>query len=165
LLDLSAAFDTVDHCSLSKVLERRFAVEGVALAWFQSYFFRRTQTFYVGDVSSRQVPLMYGVPQGSILGPTAFIAYTEEFQNDITLVYHLYADDIQLLACSTVSDVDTCRHRIESSVMQIIDECSSRRLQLNPDKTELIWFGSVANLCRLQNANPTFTLVKCKSNQ
>jgi hypothetical protein len=96
---------------------------------------------------------MYGVPQGSILGPTAFIAYTEEFQNDITLVYHLYADDIQLLACSTVSDVDTCRHRIESSVMQIIDECSSRRLQLNPDKTELIWFGSVANLCRLQNAN------------
>ena len=37
--------------------------------------------------------------------------------------------------------------------MQIIDECSSRRLQLNPDKTELIWFGSVANLCRLQNAN------------
>ena len=75
LLDLSAAFDTVDHCILSKVLERRFAVEGVALAWFQSYFSRRTQTFYVGDVSSRQVPLMYGVPQGSILGPTAFIAY------------------------------------------------------------------------------------------
>jgi len=96
---------------------------------------------------------MYGVPQGSILGPTAFIAYTEEFQNDITLVYHLYADDIQLLACSTVSDVDTGLDRIESSVMQTIDECSSRRLQLNPDKTELIWFGSVANLCRLQNAN------------
>ena len=153
LLDLSAAFDTVDHRILTEVLERRFAVEGTALEWFESYFSGRTQTFYVADASSRPVPLICGVPQGSILGPTVFVAYTEEIQTSLTLVYHLYADDTQLLACCPVFDIDICRHSIESNIIQISKECSSRRLQLNPEKTELIWFGSAANLSRLQKAS------------
>ena len=113
LLDLSAAFDTVDHRILTEVLKRRFAVEGTALEWFESYFSGRTQTFYVADASSRPVPLICGVPQGSILGPTVFVAYTEEIQTSLTLVYHLYADDTQLLACCPVFFIDICRHSIE----------------------------------------------------
>ena len=128
-------------------------MEGTALEWFESYFSGRTQTFYVADASSRPVPLICGVPQGSILGPTVFVAYTEEIQTYLTLIYHLYADDTQLLACCPVFDIDICRHSIESNIIQISKECSSRRLQLNPEKTELIWFGSAANLSRLENAS------------
>jgi len=72
--------------------------------------------------------------------------YTEDIQDVITLDYHLYADDTQLIAKSV--DV-TCR-RLESCVASVQRWCASRRLQLNADKTELIWFGSAVNLERLQ---------------
>jgi len=53
LLDLSSAFDTVDHDILLSVLERRFGVDGVALRWFLSYLKDRSQTFMVNGRSSR----------------------------------------------------------------------------------------------------------------
>ena len=64
--------------------------------------------------------------------------------------YHLYADDTQLIAKSTVCSVDVTCRRLESCVASVQRWCASRRLQLNADKTELIWFGSAVNLERLQ---------------
>jgi hypothetical protein len=78
LLDLSAAFDTVDHATLLKVLERRFGIRGSAFTWFTSYLSDRTQTFSANGVMSVPFPLSCGVPQGSVLGPIEFIAYTED---------------------------------------------------------------------------------------
>jgi len=52
LLNLSAAFDTVDHELLIEMLKKRFAIDGVALNWFKSYLDERTQTFMFGDVES-----------------------------------------------------------------------------------------------------------------
>jgi Reverse transcriptase (RNA-dependent DNA polymerase) len=78
LLDLSAAFDTVDHRCRLNVLKQRFAVDGSALEWFRSYLSDRTQTFTVRDDRSATNSVNCSVPQGSVLGPVEFITYTED---------------------------------------------------------------------------------------
>ena len=78
LLDLSSAFDTVDHETLMQVLQRRFGVEGPALTWFGSYLCDRTQAFCHNTQRSGPYRVDCNVSQGSVLGPKEFIAYTEE---------------------------------------------------------------------------------------
>ena len=74
LLDLSAAFDTVDHPIMLQVLHDRFCVEDAALKWFESYLSDRTQTYRVKDQQSRPRTVDCSVPQGSVLGPQKFNA-------------------------------------------------------------------------------------------
>ena len=108
-----------------------------------SYFEGWTQTFRAGNDSDPRT-LRFGVPQGSVAGPQTFVRYTEDLQEVVTsfeIGYHLYADDSQLLDKTTLQDLDACRLRIERCVESVHEWCSSRRLQLNSDKTELIWFG------------------------
>ena len=77
LLDLSAAFDTVDHPTLLTILQRRFGVQGPALQWFTSYFSDRTHVFCMSGTESQPISVQRSVPQGSVLGPVKFIAYTD----------------------------------------------------------------------------------------
>ena len=84
LLDLSAAFDTVDHGILTEVLRKRFAIDD----WFRSYLSGRTQMYHVAK-ESVSTELLCGVPQGSIIGPSQFTAYTEDIQEVIMLNYHI----------------------------------------------------------------------------
>jgi hypothetical protein len=98
LCDLSAAFDTVDHDTLLQVLSRRFGVDGSALVWYKSYLADRTQTFQLGAQQSGPHVVDCSVPQGSVLGPQGFIAYTDDLACLIDrheLGHHLYADDAQ----------------------------------------------------------------------
>ena len=69
LLDLSAAFDTIDHNILLNRLEKRYGITGTALGWFRSYLTDRTQSVCINNQESDKLPLKYGVPQGSKLGP------------------------------------------------------------------------------------------------
>ena len=64
-----------------------------ALRWFKSYLQDRTQTLQIGSSTSEPVTLKYGVPQGSVLGPSLLTMYTTPFGN--SLDFHLYADDTQ----------------------------------------------------------------------
>ena len=75
LLDLSAAFDTIDHSILLTRLQYSFGICDLALAWFRSYLTDCKQTVYVNGIYSDPSALMYGVPRGSVLGPILFVLY------------------------------------------------------------------------------------------
>ena len=116
LLDLSAAFDTVDHSVMLQRLEKLFGVTGSALEWLRSYFSERFQRVVVGDSSSKPVELTTGVPQGSVVGPGAFSAYTKplgsiirEHESDL----HLYADDTQLYVGCHIADCQVKKEKLE----------------------------------------------------
>jgi hypothetical protein len=152
LLDMSAAFDTVDHSILMDVLRERFGVEGDALSWLVSYLQNRSQVVVVGTASSTVRQVHCGVPQGSVLGPKQFIAYTDEVGdifNTHNALYYAYADDSQGLKLSVPSNVGRIVTSLEQTVVDVRTWCGSRRLQLNANKTELIWFGTAGNLQRL----------------
>jgi hypothetical protein len=153
---MSAAFDTVDHEILMNVLGRRFACQDAVKDWFHSYLAGRTQVYHVGN-SSTSMGLVCGVPQGSIIGPSQFTAYVEDIEDIIHMSHHLYADDTQMLAKTTIQSIGACCHDIETCIMAVQRWCSSRRLQLNPDKTEFIWFGSAKQLRHLQAANTSIS--------
>jgi len=83
LLDLSAAFDTVDHDILLQRLQTSFGVVSVACDWFRSYLTVRVQCVRRGSSKSATVVLRFGLPQSSVLGPLLFILYTADL---ITLI-------------------------------------------------------------------------------
>ena len=108
LLDLSAAFDTVDHSILLRRLSSEIGLRGVALDWFASYLTTRSQSVKVSGVMSQALTLHCGVPQGSVLGPTLFTLYTASETGQIIrqhdLDFYLYADDSQLKISFCIPD-------------------------------------------------------------
>ena len=96
MLDLSAAFDTIDHNILVERFKKRLGVEGKALKWIQQYHTGRTQATVIHDTRSEPQLLEFGAPQGSVMGPEDYKAYTLPV-GDITrehdLNFHGYADD------------------------------------------------------------------------
>jgi len=98
-LDLSAAFDTVDHDLLLQRLERQFGLCGTALQWVRSYLAGKTFRVVYGDVMSFIVYVMCSVPQGSVLGPLFFILYMADLADRLAMYcvsLHAYADNTQL---------------------------------------------------------------------
>jgi len=145
LLDLSSAFDTIDHQILLERLKDDFAVNGRSLAWITSYLEDRYQTVCVRNASSSSLPLQHGVPQGSVLGPKMFVMYTKPvgriFQHH-GLSYHFYADDTQLYVSFKSKNSTTLEESIKRLERCLIDVetwmCNSL-LKLNRDKTEMIF--------------------------
>src|SRR5664279_3240597 len=104
LLDLSAAFDTVDHVTLLRRLNISYGIRGRALTWFTSYLGGRCQFVCCGMSKSATKCVIFGVPQGSVLEPILFILYTADLLRlieQLGLHPHLYADDTQIYgACA-----------------------------------------------------------------
>ena len=99
LLDLSSAFDTIDHRSLLNRLCERFGLCGVEHQWMTSCLQDRSQRAVIGRASSESRILTAGVPQGSVLGPLLFSLYVQPIGEGIRrhgLHFHHYADDLQV---------------------------------------------------------------------
>ena len=99
LLDLSAAFDTVDHSVLLYRLENRFNIRDKAFSCFKSYLSNRSQSVIVNRDYSSSHDIVYGVPQGSVLGPTLYLLYTSPLGDIIRkhdMEFHSYADDSKI---------------------------------------------------------------------
>ena len=141
LLDLSAAFDTVNHSLLLSRLENSFGITGTVLQWFQSYLTGRSQFVEINDTKSSVRDLTVGVPQGSVLGPILYLLYTAPLAEIIRshgLVYHLYADDTQFYITFKDCDVDAARLLVENCVEDICHWMDVNELKLNHDKTEIM---------------------------
>jgi len=100
LLDLSAAFDTVDQEKMLSILKNRFGIRGIALEWFRSFLIGRSQRVMINESFSESESVDYGVPQGSILGPKLFNMYAQSFAStmgtNIKVSVEGYADDHQI---------------------------------------------------------------------
>ena len=114
LLDLSAAFDTVDHQLLLSDFSG-YGVEATALSLLESYLENREQCVAIGESQSEPTTLQYGVAQGSVLGPVLFTVYTGTLAFPLEahgVCYHFFADDTQLYI--RVEDTDEAKHKLSS---------------------------------------------------
>ena len=147
LLDLSAAFDTIDHSILLQRLHRYFGISGPALRWFKSFLSDRHQTINISGTLSHISPqhLPFGVPQGSVLGPVLFSLYTTSLSQVIAnrnLSHHLYADDTQVYISLSQSNGQESLSTLSDCLTDILSWMESSKLKLNPDKTDLIIIGT-----------------------
>ena len=154
LLDLSAAFDTVEHSVLLGRFQESLGITSSALDWCDSYFLDRCQCVNILGNSSIPRPLSSGMPQGSVMGPFGFPSYTGPVGRICEkhgIAYHFYADDTQLYLPFHPKDKDEARHQLEGCIREIRDWMRRNFLKLNDEKTEFLVMGSSHQLQQLTN--------------
>jgi len=162
LLDLSAAFDTIDHVTLLHQLHHRLGISHTALEWFKSYLTGRTQAVSIENDSSKPVTLQYGVPQGSVLGPLLYTIYTlplGDLLRNAGISYHFYADDTQLYLSFDYNDPSSqleCLEAMQRCVSLVKYWMTQNKLKLNDDKTEVIFISS--RFCQKPSALDKFAV-------
>ena len=144
ILDLSAAFDTIDHTILHERMEGRLSVQNSALSWFDSYHSNRSQRVVVRDASSKSVILKFGGPQRSLIGAEDYKVYTLPVGDIIRkhLRFEIYADDTQIYVSFVIqdqSDLDTAVRRIEKCILEVKQWMTRNLLKLNSEKTGVLY--------------------------
>lgn len=145
LLDLSSAFDMVNHQILLGRLQKRYGVNGTVLDWLESYLSGRMQSVRIGNETSEPVCLKRGVPQGSVLGPSLFSLYVapiEDIVESYGLTCAVYADDTQLYISIDKSQLQCGIANLQQCILAIIEWLAINELVCNESKTEAIRFFS-----------------------
>ena len=169
LLDLSAAFDTIDHSILFSRLSKSFGFSGNVMAWMKSYLKERTQKIVVNGHVSESFMLTCGVPQGSVLGPTLFVMYTAPLASIIkshAIDHHMYADDTQLYKGVIPHNLPSLFIEFENCFQSINFWMTNNMLKLNGSKTEVLLCGSETNHKRINVSCMNFDDIEiCFSNR
>ena len=149
LLDLSSAFDTVDHTILLHRLQSHFGICGSSLSWFESYLSGRTQFVSIKGSNSSNIPVQHGVCQGSCLGPLLFSLYTRPLFDLIRPHLpdmHCYADDTQVYLSFKPGSISS----EESAFSAIRSWLLTNKLFINDTKTEFLIIGTRQQLSKVQ---------------
>ena len=154
LLDLSAAFDTIDHSILLDCFSTWFGIRGTILNWLKFYLFDRLFCVKCSHKLSEPHLSSCGVPQGSVLGPLLFSLYTTplgSLVSSLLLNRHLYADDTQLFISFQPDKFSENISRLETALITIADCMTSNLLCLNSAKTEFLLLGLKAQISKIHN--------------
>ena len=160
LLDLSAAFDTIDHATLTDRLSDWYGISGQAQIWF-SYLKNRLQSIKIKETFSDKVTLSYGVPQGSVLGPVLLTLYTTPLSaiiSNFDINHHLYADDTQIYMSLSVSNAKESLEKWQHCLMGVSAWMTGSKLKLNPSKTEFLLIGTKLQREKFLNNFPCLLL-------
>ena len=192
MVDLSAAFDMVDHGILLEKL-KLMGLENNAVKWMESYLTGRSQCVCVDGCLSSLLPIRYGVPQGSVLGPLLYILFTNDLP-DVVHTHHeqplsykqpsMHCDPCGSLVNYVDDGIYTFSHRdpimlsnmLTQKYKNIEQYMVANRLVINSDKTHLVVMASKKNEAARQTVelragqfkilpSPTEKLLGCNINQ
>ena len=149
LLDLSKAFDSIDHVTLLAKLQA-LGASRASLDWFKSYLSERLQCVRIGAETSSLQGISHGVPQGSILGPALFTIYLNNIPSipDVCSL-ESYVDDSKLYLSFPVAEASNMIQQINNDFKKIASWCCYNSLLINPEKTKLLVLGTRQMLQRL----------------
>ena len=152
LLDVSAAFDSVDHNILLQRLRISYGINSRALDWLESFVRDRTRSVQIGILRSEWRLICTGVPLGSVLEPLLYVLFTAdvlEVAGRTGAGIQQYADDTQAYRhCKASEAMHALTERV-NTITEIKDWMSSNRLKLNPSKTQYIWIGNKMPLAKI----------------
>ena len=167
-LDLSAAFDSINHNILISRLSSCFGLTGLALDWISSYLHNRRQSVKIGDACSPLSDITSGVPQGFVLGPILFALYTlpiSAIADAHGVLQQQYADDTQLYISVSAKTIAPNTRRLEACLSDLHAWFSHNWLALNPSKSEALLLGTsqrLKTLATLGSVNISGTTVPLK---
>ena len=153
-LDISAAFDKLDHTRLLQRATELFGLDDIVTNWLKSYLTNRTSYVFFQNCRSSVVGCNTGVTQGSVLGPLLFSIFTSPVGQLISacnISYHQYADDTQLYTSvdpSSSADITRLSSCAEAVTKWHLENC----LLLNPSKTEVLVTGTRPQVSKFNNA-------------
>ena len=159
MLDLSAAFDTVNHQKLLDRLFTTYGFRGNAHKWLTSYLTDRKQFVTIRGERSQEQLKTCDVPQGSIMGPNLYEDYSAGPIGAIfrkhNVPFHIYADDTQSYLAFGIDEEKISLDRLEACLTEIRQWMAANWLKLNDSKTEFIIFGSKNNLSQISTQKVT----------
>ena len=151
LLDLSKAFDSIEHSLLFKKLHS-LGVSRKAVDWFKSYLSDRSPSVRIGHILSEGRVITHGIPQGSILGPALFSIYINDLPTTpIACPLESYVDDSKIYLSFSFKDITVAEIQLTDDLRRIAAWCCSNSLLANPEKTKLLLFGTPQMLNHVQN--------------
>ena len=146
-LDLSAAFDTVDHDILLQRLYTLYGMNGTVQEWFRSYLTNRQTKVCIASSYSKPRLLKCGVPQGSVLGARLYTMYTRPMADIMSrhnVCYHSYADDSQIyIVCNNDElSIKQAVKQLEDCITDVCEWMRNSSLKINQDKTDFTIFST-----------------------